>query len=604
MKKIFLLSLSTFILFSCSQQKNVTETDPFKAQQKQTQVVQSINPTVLVKTGEYIEKSDKETLFLFKAPKGSKIEFSIGKKGSWFKDKTTIENYEGNGLTIGNLIPGTEYEYKIKMTYEGKKIVSPMETFTKETMKFTKDRPTWAKNAVFYEVFVRSFSDSNGDGIGDFNGLKNKIPYLKELGITALWLMPINDSPSYHGYDVANYKDVEKDYGTLADFKALLAEAKKNNIKVIMDFVLNHSSSQNPWFKEAVNNPNSPYRDYYVWDDGFDDTTKPGDWGQKVWHPKNDSKYYGVFWDGMPDLNYRNANLRKEIKNLSKFWLDLGIDGFRLDASKYIDTNSEVTHLWWNDFNSYVKSINKDAFIVGENWDTSVNYVAKFMKSMDSSFNFNLRDVILNTARGNDVELIKTIEKRNELYSKENENFIDSMFVGNHDTNRLSNEVLKDTDKQKLALTILMTLPGTPFIYYGEELGMIGSKPDEDIREAMDWYTKTNGEGVATNLVRRNTASDDGISYEEEKGKSSSLLEYTKKLISIRKENPYIVDGKYSDLNLGFRQNAYEILKGNEKLTVVHNSSTNTIQITIDGKSFDVPKYSSIIVKNGKNLLN
>ena len=601
MKKIFLLSLSTFIIFSCSQEKKVV--DPFQAQQKQTQIEQTSNPVTLVKTSEYIEKSEKETLFLFKAPKGAKIEFSIGKKGSWFKDKTVVENYEGNGLTISDLTPGTTYEYKVKMTFEGKKIVSPLESFTKETLNFTKDRPTWAKDAVFYEVFVRSFSDSNGDGIGDFNGLKNKIPYLKELGVNALWLMPINDSPSYHGYDVIDYKSVEKDYGTIEDFKGFLAEAKKNNIKVIMDFVLNHSSSQNPWFKEAVNNPASPYRDYYIWDDGFENTTKPGDWGQKVWHPKNDSKYYGVFWDGMPDLNYRNKNLRKDIKDISKFWLDLGIDGFRLDASKYIDLNTEVTHLWWNDFNSYVKSVNKDAFIVGENWDTSVNYVAKFMKSMDSSFNFNLRDVILDAARGNDVDLMKTMQKRNELYSKENENFIDSMFVGNHDVNRLANEVLKDIDKQKLALTILMTLPGTPFIYYGEELGMIGSKPDEDIREAMDWYAKVEGQGVASNLVRRNTAADDGISYEEQSQKTDSLFQYTKKLISIRKNNPYIVNGTYKDLNLGFKMNGYEISKDKEKLTVVHNSSVNTIQINIDGKSFDVPKYSSIIVKNGENLL-
>ena len=123
-------------------------------------------------------------------------------------------------------------------------------------------------------MFVRSFYDGNGDGIGDFKGLKEQIPYLKELGVNALWLMPINESPSYHGYDVVDYRSIEKDYGTMEDFKAFLAEAKKNDIKIIMDLVLNHSSSQNPWFTDALNNENSPYKDYYVWDDGFEDKTK------------------------------------------------------------------------------------------------------------------------------------------------------------------------------------------------------------------------------------------------------------------------------------------------------------------------------------------
>lgn len=601
MKKLFLLSLSTFIIFSCNQKKE--EVDPFKAQQKK--VISEVSKVVsLLKTNEYIEKSSSETLFLFKAPIGSKIDFFIGKKGDSLEKKVTIENYDGNGLVCPNLIPNESYEYKILMSYNGVKKESPIESFTKEDLTFTKDRPSWAKNSVFYEVFVRSFADSNNDGIGDFKGLEEKLPYFKELGVDALWLMPINDSPSYHGYDITNYKDVEKDYGTMEDFKSLLASAKKNNIKIIMDFVINHTSSQHPWFKDASSNVNSPFRDYYVWDDEFDNTQKPGDWGQKVWHQSNDGKYFGVFWSGMPDLNYRNPNLRHDIKSFAKFWLDLGIDGFRLDASKYIDNNSQVTHLWWNDFNSYVKSINRNAFIVGENWDTSVNYVGKFMGSMDSSFNFNLRDTILDTARGNDTNLMKSIQKRNEIYSKENPNFIDSMFIGNHDTNRISNELLGDLDKQKLALGILLTLPGTPFIYYGEELGMKGSKPDEDIREAMDWYKKLNGKGVTTSTVRTNTEANDGISYEEEKKDKNSLLGYTKRLLTIRKENPLIVDGKYTDLSLGYKINAYEITKDNNKLTVVHNSNPKEIEVKIENKNFKIPKYSSIIVKNGINLLD
>lgn len=602
MKKLFLLSLSTFIIFSCNQTKDKQEVDPFKAMQKTT-VEQSINPIALIKTNEYIEKSNNETLFLFKAPKGSKIDFYINKEGKKPKKKITIENYDGNGLTYGGLEPGISYNYKIVANYQGKKMESPIEKFTKESMTITEERPQWARDAIFYEIFVRSFYDSDGDGIGDFRGLKEKVPYLNELGVNALWLMPINESPSYHGYDVVDYKSIEKDYGTMEDFKDFLAEAKKNNIKVIMDLVLNHSSSQHPWFIDALSNEDSPYKDYFVWDDGFEDTSKPGDWGQREWHTRNGKKYYGVFWDGMPDLNFRNPKLRQEIKDITKFWLDLGVDGFRLDASKYIDKNNDVTHLWWHDFNSFVKSINKDAFIVGENWDTSVNYVAKFKKSMDSSFNFYLRDVILDAARGNDIDLMKNIEKRNEIYSKEHPNFIDTIFVGNHDLNRLSNEVLNDISKQKLALNILMTLPGTPFIYYGEEFGQKGVKPDEDLRESMDWYASAKGKGMTEKYNRRHTIANDGISYEEQKGVKGSLFEHTKNLTSIRKAHPFIVGGKYKDLGLGFKQNGYEITDGKEKLTVIHNSAVKEMQITIDNKNFVIPAYSSIIVKNGENLL-
>lgn len=600
MKKLFLLSLSTFIIFSCSQKE--TSTDPFATQQKKV-IEENFNPVKLLKTNEYIEKSSTETLFLFKAPKGAKIDFYIAKSGGRLKKKLTVENYDGNGLTLGELESGVTYDYKIKVTYNKAKLVSKVETFTKEALNITKERPKWAKDAVFYEIFVRSFYDTDGNGIGDLKGVQEKIPYLKELGVNAIWLMPINPSPSYHGYDVTNYKGIEEDYGTLEDFKALLAEAKKNNIKIIMDFVLNHSSSQHPWFKEAQKDINSPYRDYYVWSDEFDNTSLGGDSGQKVWHPKDDNKYFGIFWDGMPDLNYRNPSLRKDIKDATKFWLDMGVDGFRLDASKYIDPNNDVTQLWWHDFNSYIKSINKDAFIVGENWDNSVNYVAKFMESMDSSFNFNMSDVIVNAARGNDVDLMQEIQKRDEIYKKSNENFIDTLFLRNHDKTRLSNEVLNDIDKQKMAITILMTLPGTPFLYYGEELGQQGRKPDENLRESMDWYESSQGMGMTTALKMANTVANDGISYEEEKGNANSIFEYTKKILSIRKAHPFIINGKYTDLNLGYKINGYEITDGKEKLSVVHNSNTKNITVSIDGKSFDIPKSTSIIIKNGVDLL-
>lgn len=579
----------------------VVDKESFKKFTPKLKEEEILKENILLKTDEYIEKSDSETLFLFKTPINAKIDFYIAEKGKpLIKTISNLSN-NGKGLTATNLSAGKTYNYKIISTYMGKTLESPIESFTKEDLKFYKDRPEWAKDAIFYEVFVRSFYDSTGDKIGDFKGLKDKLSYLKDLGVTALWLMPINSSPSYHGYDVLDYKNLNNNFGSLEDFKSLLSEAKKLNIKIIMDFVLNHTSSSHPWFIDARSDENSPYRNYYIWADPTDNTKKLGDWGQTVWHKYNGSEYYGVFWGGMPDLNYRNKNLRNEIKDATKFWLNLGVDGFRLDASRYIDTNEEVTQLWWHDFNSYVKSINKDAFIVGENWDNSIDFVGKFINSMDSSFNFSLRDNIISMAKGSDVSLIDEIFLRNSVYSKENPNFIDSLFIGNHDMTRVASELQGDIQKQKYAMSILLTLPGTPFIYYGEEIGLYGTKPDENLREPMDWYKKASGPGMTEMKVGKikYTKSSDGISVEEQNLDKNSLLNYTKKLIKIRKDNPAIYKGTIKPFDLGKKVNAYTVSYKENSLIIIHNSNSNSIKfgnITING-------FSTAIIKNGSNLL-
>jgi alpha-amylase len=212
----------------------------------------------------------------------------------------------------------------------------------------------WWNDTIFYEIFVRSFCDSNGDGIGDFNGITEKLDYLKNLGVTGLWLMPINPSPSYHGYDVTNYFAVNPDYGTIADFKTLVSEAHNRGIRVIIDMVLNHTSSQHPWFI-AAQDPNSPYRNFYIWSD-----TKPvysGPWGEQVWYPTITGYYYAIFSQSMPDLNYRNTEVTAQMENAVKFWLETtGIDGFRLDAARHLIENGTVqantpeTHAWFKQF--------------------------------------------------------------------------------------------------------------------------------------------------------------------------------------------------------------------------------------------------------------
>jgi 1,4-alpha-glucan branching enzyme len=208
----------------------------------------------------------------------------------------------------------------------------------------------WWNDAVFYEVFVRSFYDANGDGNGDINGLIQKLDYLNDgnpatttdLGVTALWLMPIMQSPSYHGYDVTDYRTVEQDYGSNNDFKALVAAAHARGIKVIIDFVMNHTSEQHPWFTESAASTTSNYRNWYRWS-----ATNPGGtgpWGQTVWYNRNSAWYYALFWSGMPDLNYTTPAVKTELFDVARFWMqDMNVDGFRLDAVKYI---LRTVHNW------------------------------------------------------------------------------------------------------------------------------------------------------------------------------------------------------------------------------------------------------------------
>src|SRR5512140_3005185 len=201
----------------------------------------------------------------------------------------------------------------------------------------------WWDGAVFYEIFVRSFQDSNGDGIGDLAGLTSRLDYLNDgdpktttdLGVDAVWLMPVFDSPSYHGYDTTDYEKIDADYGGDAQFDAFVAAAHARGIKVMLDLVVNHTGSGHPWFADSASSPTSARRDWYVWSPTDLGWTQPfGSAG--TWHPMNGAFFYGVFWGGMPDLNFRNAEVQAEVKRIASLWLARGVDGFRLDAARHL----------------------------------------------------------------------------------------------------------------------------------------------------------------------------------------------------------------------------------------------------------------------------
>jgi glycosidase len=406
----------------------------------------------------------------------------------------------------------------------------------------------WWNDSVFYEIFVRSFYDSTGDGIGDLNGLSEKLDYLQDLGVTGLWLMPIHPSPSYHGYDVTDYYAIHPDYGTLDDFKRLLAEAKQRNIRVIIDFVLNHTSREHPWFV-ASQDPQSPYRDWYVWNE-----TDPG---QEHWHrAPNGDYYYGYFWEGMPDLNYKTPEVTEKMNDVARFWLqEVGVDGLRLDAAKYlieegtVIQNSESTHAWYESFRPDYKEYKPDAMTIGEVWDI-VSVSADYAQGdeLDLTFDFDLAQAIITGVRARRADGIARAFKINQGVFQPLQF---GSFLTNHDQNRVVSQLAGDIDRAKLAAVIYLTGPGVPFIYYGEELGMIGKKPDEDIRTPMQWTPEKNGGFTTGNPWRLPYSDYTTKNVETQSADPDSILALYKQLIALRNQHAALRVGDYVEVQTG-----------------------------------------------------
>lgn len=409
----------------------------------------------------------------------------------------------------------------------------------------------WWRTAVFYEIFVRSFYDTNGDGIGDFNGVTAKLDYLQSLGVTALWLMPINPSPSYHGYDVTNYYSVNPDYGTMEDFERLLAEAHKRGMRLIIDLVLNHTSSQHPFFVDALKNgPSSQYYDWYIWSDT--------DQGQ-YWHlaPGSDPLrwYFGIFCDCMPDLNYRNPAVTAQMEKVTAFWLKtVGVDGFRLDAVKHLveegtkiqDTPS--THAWLKGFYKFYKAQNPDAYTVGEAFGAGASQDKTYEgDQVDQLFNFELAaDFIGSANTGSNSAANSGLTFA--LQSLPDGNY--ATFLTNHDQNRTMSALGGNINKARLAAFLLLTAPGTPFIYYGEEIGMQGQKPDEDIRLPMQWDANANA-GFTTGTPWRAPADFSTTNVAAESTDPNSLLSTYRELIALRKQHSALTLGQLALLDTG-----------------------------------------------------
>jgi alpha-amylase len=414
----------------------------------------------------------------------------------------------------------------------------------------------WWTDAVVYEVFVRSFADSDGDGIGDLRGLTDRLDYLNDgdpatstdLGVTALWLMPVAASPSYHGYDVVDYLTIEPDYGTNEDFRQLVTEAEARGIRIIVDLVLNHTSVEHPWFLEAQE-AGSAREDWYVWSDERPSVAGPA--GRPVWHRAGDRWYYGYFWEGMPDLDVANPDVRGELRSIAEQWLtEMGVAGFRLDAARHLIEdgaeleNTPETMVWLQDFRDHVHEVRPDALVLGEVWDaTSVSSSYVRDGALDLAFEFGLAGALLQAARNGDAGSLRIIQDEvTAAYPAGGY----APFLTNHDQDRVFDVVGRDEAAARQAATLLLTAAGTPFLYYGEEVGLRGRKPDERIRTPMPWTGEAPGFGFTTadtpwqpmaeEVDVRNVAAMDGD--------ADSLLTHYRSLLALRAAEPALRDGR------------------------------------------------------------
>lgn len=457
---------------------------------------------------------------------------------------------------------------------------------------------------VYYEIFVGGFSDSDGDGMGDLMGIVNRLDYLndgdplsgKSLGIEGIWLMPIMKAGSYHKYDVIDYYKIDKDYGTMEDFEQLITSCNERGIDVIIDLVLNHTSDYNPWFLELKNaikqgDMNSKYIDWYCI---TTDATKG--WHKLAQDPNGIQYYYeGSFSPSMPELNADNPQVLEEMENIAKFWLEKNVKGFRLDAIKHVYENDDpknIEFLQW--FKETCKKYNEDVFLVGENWSGNSS-IYEYYKAIDC-FDFGMagsggKPALTVNGTHNMNEYITYICNYKNNVEQSNPEAVLKPFMSNHDMDRCAGYLPVNEGKMQMAANMYILTSGTPFIYYGEEIGMLGSKglakTDANRRLAMLWGDSDTIQDPAGTTFDPDRQKN-GTVREQIKDKNS-LFTYYKKLIALRRANPEITVGDYTPLTFdgytqfgGFLAQYQGITKG-----VFHNISEKTITI-------DLSKYTEI----------
>lgn len=461
----------------------------------------------------------------------------------------------------------------------------PSPTSTKPAIQ----TPAWFNDVVLYEIFPRSFYDADDDGIGDLKGIEQKLDYIKSLGVGALWLTPIFASPSYHGYDITNYYKINPEFGATQDLIDLVDAAHAREIKVILDFVAGHASDQHPFFQDAYGNPNSKYADWFIW---LDDA-----------HTKYE--HFGSATD-MPKWNQDNPATRAYLIDAAKTWMQTtGVDGYRLDYAL------GASHSFWKEFRQELKTVNPDALLLGEVWASGLKIAPFYDNEFDATFSFPIYfDIMGSHDRAGNSMLLgnrapasfqSALQAQTRLYPPGAQSVY---FLSNHDTLRVASQVgatcqasnaecpRQNLERAKLAATLLFTLPATPMLYYGEEIGMRGDKRDGDktVREPMDWYAAETGVGMPTwyRPASRLNAANDGVSVQEEQARAASLFEHYRALSALRAEQVALRRGAFSPVPLqgSDRATAYARVADDKILIVVLNTADEAADVTLDLGAF------------------
>ena len=447
-------------------------------------------------------------------------------------------------------------------------------------------------NRLFYHIFVGSFSDSDGDGLGDLRGIIERFDYLNDgddnsglsLGVEGIWLSPIFISPSYHKYDASDYYTIDPKFGTMEDLCELIQLCHNRNVKIILDLVINHSSTQHPWFKsfcEAQKNEqtNDYYYDFYTWTE----KTTPGATWYKI--PGTEKYYEGNFSSQMPELNYDNPDVRQAMVDVAKYYLDLGVDGFRFDAAKYVYYGHEPENAeFWKWYMAELRAIKPDIYSVAEVWDSDAVTYPYFAST--NCFNFTLAQTggwIAETARAGDVNVLTNYMS---LYIQNiqsyNPDAMPVVFIANHDTDRAAGFLTVASGQAKVAANLAILMPGSTFIYYGEEIGMKGSRggsnTDANRRLAMNWG---DGDTVKDPVGADYSSGQTNGTVVEQKENGDSLYNHYKKLIQIRKANPEIANGTYTPLKTDTKLGGFVSTWNSSSVVVLHNTTNDAIQVDL-----------------------
>ncbi|GGM77153.1 hypothetical protein GCM10007108_14040 [Thermogymnomonas acidicola] len=500
----------------------------------------------------------------------------------------------------------------------------------------------WYRDAVYYELHVKSFYDSNNDGIGDFNGLREKLDYLKGLGIDCVWLLPFYKSPMRDdGYDISDYYSIQPEYGTIQDFRKFLDEAHDMGIRVIADLVLNHVSDQHPWFQEAIKSRDSPYHDWFVWSDTdqkykgvriiFIDTEK-SNW---TWEPNTQQYYWHRFYSHQPDLNYDNPAVREEIKNVVRFWLRMGLDGFRCDAVPYLFEregtsceNLPETHQYFKELRRMIDEEFPGCILLAEanQWPTEAKQYFGNGDEFHMAFNFPLMPrIFIALARENAFPIEDIIKQT--LPIPENCDWM--IFLRNHDELTLEmvtdeerdimfSEYAKiprmrlnlgirrrlaplvDNDRATLELlhAMLLTLPGNPILYYGDEINMgdniyLGDR--NGVRTPMQWsadrnagFSKCDPEMLYSPVITNPNYHYETFNVEAQSRLQTSFLNWLKRIIRVRKRYSLVLGrGEIEFLHGGNeRVLAYLRKYGEQRMLCLFNLSKKPTYLQLDLKEY------------------